>query len=491
MEFAKRYLLVGAALLAGWQFNAARAEYQLPSQDTKVQLGASTEVLAQISSAVSAIAASSKKALVFVSVARTMQSGPGTIHPFDFFFGPDPRRQPRKPPRQEGVGSGFFIDLAKGYLLTNNHVIEGADTIGLKLANGETYDGKVIGRDANTDIAVVQVVKKDFNRQGLAALVLGNSDKTREGSFVVALGAPFGLESSISFGVVSAVGRGNLSITTLGDFIQTDAAINPGNSGGPLLGVDGRVVGINTAIASKSGGYSGIGFAVPSNLVRTIAASLVNDGGVQRGYIGIYFEPLQDEWAESLKIPKGTEGAIISKVVPGGPADKAGLESGDVIIKLDNRPLQQGRELSNLVGFRKPGDKVRVDYYRSGKLSSTTLVIDAFPGAAKQIAKNKLDKPADNPFGMATQELDEGLKRRFKIDSPAGVVIVGLDAGSVAAQAMLQPGDVILAANGTKVSSPAALNKILQQQKKMVLLHIERRGSRFFVSLNRGAQDNG
>lgn len=463
--------------------------YDLPPINTPVQLQSNTEILKQISTAVSAIAESSKKALVFVSVSKTITGGPQIVDPFEFFFGPGPQRRPRELPKQEGLGSGFFIDLEKGYLLTNNHVIDGADKIELKLANGETYAGKVIGRDPNTDIAVVEVADNKFKREGLEALILGDSNSITEGSFVVALGAPFGLEASISFGVVSAIGRGNLQITKLGDFIQTDAAINPGNSGGPLIGVDGKVVGINTAIFSRSGAYNGIGFSVPSNLVRKIATSLINEGSVERGYIGVVFEPFKEEWAESLKIPKGTIGSIITKVVEGGPADRAGLEAGDVIVAINGANLKNSSELVNIIGFLKPNEKAKIDYYRSGSRKSTVVTIGRYPGSEQLASEQREDEKgsmnAGNPYGIVAEPVSARLQNMYKFESKQGLVITALEENSPAAQARLMQGDVILAVNGKKVLNSSELNKILNSEKKMVLLHVERQGTMFFVSLKR------
>ena len=244
--------------------------YEIPRAPANTNVSSNIKALQQMSEGISELAANANKAVVFVSISKTIKGMPfGEINPFEFFFGPQFRGHPRgqAPERkQKGVGSGFIIDLKKGLILTNNHVIEGADEISLKLANGETYDGKVLGRDKNTDVAVVKIKDKKYNRKGLGVLNLADSKKTKVGQFVIALGAPFGLEASLSFGVISALGRGNLQITNLGNFIQTDAAINPGNSGGPLLNMDGQVIGINTAIYSRSGSSAGIGFAVPAAL---------------------------------------------------------------------------------------------------------------------------------------------------------------------------------------------------------------------------------
>ena len=302
--------------------------------------------IAKISKGISTIASHAQKGVVFVSVSKTIKGLPfNYVNPFDFFFG-DPFRggggQPDRAPeqRQEGVGSGFFVDLDKGYILTNNHVIEGADEIHLKLANGLSYDGKVVGRDKNTDVAIVQITDEKFKRRDLVALsLMENSDSVEVGELAIALGAPFGLEASISLGVVSAIGRGNLSITALGNFIQTDAAINPGNSGGPLLNTKSEVIGVNTAIYSKSGGYNGIGFAIPANLVREVANQLINKGKVERGYLGVILSEIDPQFTEELGIPEGTKGVLIRSVEPDSQAAKAGMEAGDVVTAVDGRAV--------------------------------------------------------------------------------------------------------------------------------------------------------
>ena len=359
----------------------------------------------QISRGVADIAENANKAIVFLSVYKTVQGvPPGMVDPFEFFFGPRNRRAPQgQPPNQPserrrgGVGSGFFIDLDKGYILTNNHVVASADEIQLKLANGKTYPGKIVGRDKNTDVAVVQV-KEDFPRDGLAQLPLGNSDRIKVGDFVVALGAPFGLEASLSFGVISALGRGSLDITKIGNFIQTDAAINPGNSGGPLLNMSGHVIGVNTAIYSRSGGYNGIGFAVPANMVRDVAEQLINDGFVRRGYLGVYLQPIDDELHEGLGLPNNVRGTLISKISKDGPADRAGLEPGDVITEVDGQSVKESSDVVNTVGLKKPKSRLDLKIFRDGKERKIKVVIGEHPDDGEPTAKPKTDKRRNTPL---------------------------------------------------------------------------------------------
>lgn len=452
-------------------------DYSLPSADKKVHVNANTKLLKEMSEGVGAIAEASKKALVFVSVAKTVRSY-GQIDPFDLFgFG---RRQ-IPAPRQEGLGSGFFIDVDKGYILTNNHVIDGADEINLKLANGKSYEAKVIGSDPDMDVAVVQIKDSKFDRKNISSLVLGDSEELKVGSFVVALGAPFGLEASISFGVVSALGRGSLSITQLGDFIQTDAAINPGNSGGPLVDMNGKVVGINTAIFSKSGGYNGIGFTVPSNLVRRVAQNLINGVKVSRGYIGVYFQRLTEDFIKWLKLPAETTGVIVTQVEANGPASKAGIKPKDVIISIDGKKLENDRDLVNRIGLMKPGSKARLTVIRGGKQFATTIEIGNRPDA--DLAQNQGDQ--------SIQGTDLGLELSLK---NGGLFVEKVDQKSPAFN-RLRAEDVILGVErfdfeGMKDQSVAIknFNRAIKDAKKnkqaSVVMRIKRGGGFAFITID-------
>ena len=228
--------------------------------------------------------------------------------------------------------------MDKGYLITNNHVIDDADTIEVKLANDKSYEAEVVGKDPKTDLAVIKLKVKNFDKNGLTALVVDNAEKIEAGTMVWALGAPFHLEASVSQGIISATGRGSLSNQGIGDFIQTDAAINPGNSGGPLVNAEGKVVGVNTAIfRTPSGVYNGVSFAIPASIVRRVVSSLINDGKVSRGFIGVHFQAMQPEWAKTLNLPNNLRGFIVSSVTKNGPAEKAGIKPGDIIYQVGER----------------------------------------------------------------------------------------------------------------------------------------------------------
>ena len=328
--------------------------YALPDAPPPRTDDPALNALQAISQGISRIAESANKGVVLVTTSRSVRG-------------------------QEGLGSGFLVDLDEGYVITNNHVVEGSREVQVKLANGSSYRGQVVGRDERTDVAVVKIKDKNYRRDGLTSLALADSGGVKIGDIVVALGAPFGLESSVSFGVVSAVGRGNLNITELGDFIQTDAAINPGNSGGPLLDAKGQVIGMNTAIFSRSGAYNGIGFSVPSKLVREVAGQLIAGGSVERGYLGVELQELTNNLSESLRLPTDVKGAVVANVSRNGPAREVGMQAGDVISAVDGSPLKNATSLVNTIGLMRPGSEVKLTIYREGKRRETQVRLAEFP----------------------------------------------------------------------------------------------------------------
>jgi serine protease Do len=482
---------------------AASAQgYKIPSGPEAPPTDENLQLLQRISKGVSTVSQKASEAVVFVSVYKTVKGMPfGMIDPFDFFYGPgspfgqppgggNRRGGPQQPERREGgLGSGFFIDMDKGYILTNNHVIQDADEIQLKLANEETYEGKIVGRDRNTDVAVVQIKDPKFNRARLSALSFADSDKVAVGDFALALGAPFGLEASISFGVISAVSRGTLDITKLGNFIQTDAAINPGNSGGPLINMAGQVIGMNTAIYSRSGAYNGIGFAVPSNFARRVAEQLINEGRVIRGYMGVALQPIDPELHKSLGLAKDTTGSLVARVVKGGPADKAGLEPGDVITAVAGKKVRSDSEVVNAIGLMKPGTATDMTVMREGKTRTVRVTVERWPNEDQVAAgDNGGDDQApdsrdgrEGPFGLSVSKITPMLKERWRFETDHGLVVVAVGQDSAAARAGLQPGDLILQAAGKKVTDLDSLSRAVKGAGSRVLLRIERGGNFFFV----------
>ena len=360
-----------------------------------------------------------------------------------FFNIPD---QPPETEEAQAIGSGVIIDAEKGYIITNNHVVAQADKVKVRLNDDRELDAKVVGTDPETDIAVLQV-KPDH----LSALPLGDSDQLQVGDFVVAVGSPFNLRQTVTSGIVSALGR----TTDLGDggyqdFIQTDASINPGNSGGALVNLNGQLVGINAEIYTNSGGSIGIGFAIPINLIKTVMTELITTGKVERGRIGIMGgQPITPELAKALKVPDG-HGALVNRVIPGSPAEKAGLKAGDVIVEANGKPLHDFQQLRNMVGLMHIGDEVELKLIRDGKTRTATVRIGK-PVADKAAGKDIVPKLKGATFG-AVQD-NSGV---------TGVEVVTVDPRSPAADAGLRKGDVIVAVNRQPVASVADFRKIVE-----------------------------
>jgi serine protease Do len=488
-DLSKKLLRIGTVLTLSLCQPMAFA-YSLPSSQEKPLNDENIQALQKISRGVSTVAKHAERAVVFVSVYKTSRGlPPGMIDPFEFFFGNpgggqrrgEGRQQPQK--REEGLGSGFIIDLNQGYIMTNNHVVQDADEIQLKMPNGDTHEAKIVGRDPSTDVAIVQIKEKGFNKSGLTQLVLGNSDEVNVGDFSIAVGAPYGLEASVSFGIISAMGRGSLQITQMGNFIQTDAAINPGNSGGPLLNTSGQVIGMNTAIYSKSGGYNGIGFAVPSNLGRRIAEQLIGGGKVTRGYIGVGLQPIDAELQKSLGLPKDTTGTLVARVVEGGPADKAGIEPGDVIMSVNKQQVRNESEAINAIGLMSPGSNASMMIFRNGKSKELVAKISEYPNEDGAVAKTKGMNKEDSILGLSVQKLTPESREKHNLDSKQGLLVASVADGSEAERVGIQAGDLIMAVNGKPVTDGAALKTLVKQSGARVLLRVERAGQYFFVPL--------
>jgi serine protease Do len=455
---------------------------------------ASLNALETLSRGVSTVASKVNQGVVLISTARTVRGTPfEAVDLFEFLFGPNAGRRPRSPQdvppmKQEGLGSGFVINLEQGLIMTSNHVVESADEINVKLPNGRKYPAKVLGRDARTDIALVKINAPDLAKENLAVLSFADSSQAKVGDFVVALGAPFGLEASISFGVISAIGRGNLNITELGDFIQTDAAINPGNSGGPLVNIAGQVVGVNTAIFSSSGAYNGIGFAVPSNLARRIADELIKSGKVERGYLGVQLQPLDPGLLDAMKVPVGTEGALVAHVADNSPARTADIQLGDIITRVNETAIRTAADLMNTVGLMLPGSKIKVTLLRNGASRDVEVQLGTYPEAGSAaVNPNTPTQPVprlDDVFGLNLLPMTEGLARQYGLASRTGLIVQSIQPGSAGDQAGLRAGDVILAVNNQPISKTKDFLDLTKNQDR-VLLRVEREGSFFFVPLER------
>ena len=386
-----------------------------------------------------------------------------------FFGDRAPQMQPEQPPReqkQEGLGSGVIID-DQGHILTNNHVVADADEVTVRLSDDRELTAKVVGTDPKTDLAVLKVDASDLHPARL-----GDSDKVRIGEWVVAAGSPFGFTSTITAGIVSATGRTMAGrIADYEDFIQTDAAINPGNSGGPLVNLRGEVVGINTAIFSRSGGYMGIGFAIPIDMARDIVDDLIHNGKVTRGWLGVLIQPLTPELAASFGYD-GTQGALVGDVTSDGPAEQAGFKSGDIITAIDGKSIEDSKDLRQRVAAIHPGEKVKFDIFRDGKRETLTVKVGEMPGSDAVAAAPSQD--AD--LGMTVREMSPEIARQLGVDlSQGGVVVTNVDPFGAADKAGLRPRDIIVSVQGKHVDSVdefrAALRKAdLKQGARLELL---------------------
>ena len=395
------------------------------------------------------------------------------------FRGPQGPMEPRGPRgfRGGGQGSGVIVS-PEGYVLTNNHVIDGAREVTVTLPDKREFQGKIVGTDPKTDLAVVKIDGKD-----LPTIPWGDASKLQVGEYVLAVGNPFGLNSTVTLGIVSALGRGRMGITQYEDFIQTDAAINPGNSGGALVNTKGELVGINTAIFSQSGGYQGVGFAVPTSMGQPIYDSLVKHGKVVRGYLGIGIQDLNQDLAKSFGVTNA-KGAVVTDVKEDSPADHAGLKQGDVITSYQASPVEDAVALQRLVTKTAVGSKVSVKVVRDGREKELTVTIGEQPGETK-IAKVDGDEAQYAFAGVAVQDLDRDTAKELGIKGKAqGVVVTSVEPESGAEKAGLMPGDVIREINRQPVKSVKEFEKVSSAVKKgdNVLILINRRGASLFLS---------
>lgn len=396
------------------------------------------------------------------------------------FFGD--QRMPRSGmmPRQHGIGSGVIV-TEDGFILTNNHVVDGADEVKVSLQDGREFTAKVVGRDPQSEVAVIKI-----DATGLPVIPMADSEHVEVGDVVLAVGNPFGIGQTVTTGIVSATGRGGTLGLDYEDFIQTDAAINPGNSGGALVDVEGRLIGINTAILSRSGGNQGIGFAIPTNLARNVMDSLVNDGYVSRGFMGIMIQDLTPTLAKQFKLDQDAgNGALVADVSPKGPAEKAGLKSGDVIVEFNGKKVTNSRHLKLQVASTKPGDTVPVQVLRDGKTRTIQVKVQELPGteqAAKSKAGNGDDTGTLNGVGVA--DLDGRARRELNVPQGLnGVVVTEVAPDSAAAEAGLQRGDVIQEINREPVQTAEEAVKMTENpDDRTSLLRIWREGrSRYIV----------
>ncbi len=397
--------------------------------------------------------------------------------PFDDFFD---KFLPKAPPKGEyktqSLGSGVIvkIDGKKGYILTNNHVVADMDELKVKLSDKREFDGEVVGTDEQTDLAVIKI-----EGENLKAAIMGDSENLRQGQWAIAIGNPFGLTHTVSLGVVSAIGRSGVGIANYENFIQTDAAINPGNSGGPLVNIDGEIIGINTAIFTRSGGYQGIGFAIPVNMAKAVLRDLIDKGKVTRGWLGVAIQDMDASLAEQFGV-EVTEGVLISDVQDDSPAKEAGFERGDIVIEYDNKEISDVNRLRNIVAQTEVGKKVEVKVLRKEKEKILTVKIGEQPSDLFASGKPSIG----NRLGLSVQDLTDELARSFGYENESGVVVTAVEPDSPASETDIKEGDLIKEVNREKINNIKEFREALKNTDKgKDLLLLIRRGmhTRFVI----------
>lgn len=477
-------LAAGTAWLApGWLVPGAQAAPALGLKMENTALPAELRARTSLAPVVRKAAPS----VVNIYTAKTVRQeiAPAFNDPFfQHFFGIPLERIPRER-RERSLGSGVIVS-ADGYLLTNNHVVEGADEIKVLLADGRTeYAARIVGTDPQTDIAVIRI---EDAPGALPAITLADSDALEVGDLVIAIGNPFGVGQTVTSGIVSATGRGGMGLLDYEDFIQTDASINPGNSGGALVDAAGRLVGINTAILSRSGASSGVGFAVPVNLARYVLERIVADGKVTRSQLGVMIQPVTPELAREFQLPD-SKGALVGEVTRRSPAERAGVKNGDVIVEFDGRAVEDSRHLRMMVAQTPPGASVRLKLIRDGREQTLTVTLEEAPAGGGGRADRgsgglrRGGSAADVLDGVSIDELDARTRRQFDIPGRVqGVVVTDVDPASPAAGAGLQPGDVIQEIDRKPVESVDEAIELSRRIKgDRVLLRVWSRGGSRFV----------
>lgn len=457
---------LGLLLVLGALFNSpGAAAAQAPAE--------ARAALEGLESAFTGIAESVSKSVVAIRIeSRRKLINPFGGFPFGELFGlPEGREQYQI---QRGTGSGVVI-RADGYILTNKHVVEGASRVDVVFKDGTQLQGKTIGIDEATDLAVVKVEPVT----PLVPATFADSNKTKPGQWVVAIGSPFGLDYTVTVGVVSAVGRGGLGANEIEDYLQTDASINPGNSGGPLVNLRSEVLGINTMIVGQG---TGIGFAIPSNLARIVSEQLITQGRVHRAYIGVGFQELTPELAAHFGV-QGKGGALISSVVPDSPADRAGLRAGDVITRVDNEPIRESRDLQRTLLQRKVGVKVELSVVRDKKERTVSLVTQERPSSSRSKEQRPSAKGAKTPdtFGLSLEPLTPQLAERLGYGATQGAVVTSVQRGSPADRAGLRARDLIVEADRKPVRGPEEVRKALTDGTALLRVFRDKNSSSYLV----------
>ena len=437
--------------------------------------------LRDLNNALVDIAETTNQTVVTITTSRTVRMQQRS--PFSFFFN-DPRFDMEREFQRSGLGSGVIVST-DGYIITNNHVIDSADEIRVRLYGGDELDAEIIGTDPETDIAVLKI-----DRNNLPAIKMGDSDQIRIGEMVLAIGSPLSQDfaHTVSQGIVSASGRSSLNLNLYENYIQTDAAINPGNSGGALVNLDGELIGINTAIASRTGGYQGIGFAIPVNMARSVMESLIVDGEVRRGFLGIGLGGEVDRtMARALNLDRA-RGVIVGDVTEDGPADQAGIQEGDVIISLNGEEVIGWRDLQLGIASKDPGEEITIEIIRNGeRMTFDVTLVERESDEVASASPDAVDEMREN-LGFSTENLTDNIRRQLNLsDSVQGVVVSDISQGSNAYRQGLRQGDVIIQVAGNTVSNTNEFYRVIRnltnEGTEAVLLGVNRQGRNVFIAI--------
>lgn len=476
-------LLLGMQVTSD-QDASQESEYNTPTYNESSSVSAEDipiRTLADFNNAIVNIAERTNPTVVTITTEMTVKQQ--VRSPFEFFFN-NPENQQRER-RVSGLGSGVIVDSGEGYIITNNHVIENADEITVRLFNGDEHSAEVVGADPGSDVAVLKVDVQD-----LPAIPLGNSDNIRVGEMVLAIGSPLqeSFAHTVSQGIISASGRSYLGLNQYENYIQTDAAINPGNSGGALINLDGELVGINTAIASRSGGSQGIGFAIPINMVKNVMEDLIEDGRVARGYLGIQLGGEVDRTMARALDMESPRGFIIGNVEQGGPADEAGLKSGDVVVELDGIPVKNFYDFRISIANSAPGTQVDLGIFRDGEEMSKTVELGELNPEEIAGVNPQMEEELTETLGFEVSNLTENIRQQLRLESGvSGVVVANIQQSSRAYRQGLRQSDVILQIGNQVIENESQfysmINQHLESGREALLMRIYRQGRNMFVAI--------
>ena len=434
----------------------------------------------QLSDAFNNVAEKVTPSVVTVYTEQTVKTRRHPYYNFEDFFGlPNPNQRKEREQKQQGLGSGIIVSK-DGYILTNNHVVAGADEVKVRLSNNKEYKAEIIGADKKSDIAVIKI-----EIDNLTPLPFSNSDNAKTGQWVLAVGSPLSdqLQNTVTAGIISATGRNNVSLTGYGDYIQTDAAINKGNSGGPLVNLHGELVGINTAILSQTGGYQGIGMAVPANIAKKVMNDLIDFGKVKRGFLGVYIGDVTSEFAEAYDL-EDASGAVITQVHDNSPAENAGVQNDDIVIAVDGDKIENSTDLTTKIGMKQPGTKVKLTIIRDGKKKQINVKLGEFE-EEQEISAKSSESESVKKMGLTANNISPELKNKYKIPGNIdGVVITSVEPGSVLHRFGIKAGDIIDKINRKRIKNTDDYKEAIDaiNEGGAVVLFLNRGERRFTIS---------